>query len=48
MKKYAVITGASSGIGAEFARILAGEGYSLILAARRQERLEKMNRAGSP
>lgn len=44
MKKYAVITGASSGIGAEFARILAGEGYSLILAARRQERLEKMKK----
>lgn len=42
MKKYAVITGASSGIGKEFARKLAGEGYPLILTARRAERLEKI------
>lgn len=43
MKKgYAVITGASSGIGTEFAKRFAKEGYPLVLVARRKERLEEL------
>ena len=36
---HALITGASAGIGREFARQLAGRARSMILAARRDERL---------
>lgn len=42
MSKYCLITGASSGIGEEFAYIFAKNNYDLILVARRKDRLEKI------
>ncbi|MFX1377127.1 MAG: SDR family NAD(P)-dependent oxidoreductase [Promethearchaeota archaeon] len=38
----AVITGASSGIGDSFARILSSQGFDLVITARRKERLESL------
>jgi len=40
--KWALITGASSGLGLDFADLLAAQKVNLVLAARRQEPMEKL------
>lgn len=40
--RVAIVTGASSGLGARFARVLSAAGASVVLAARRVERLDEL------
>src|SRR5439155_22659165 len=42
VNKVALVTGASAGLGVEFARELSKRGHRLVLAARRKERLESL------
>ena len=43
MNKIALVTGASSGLGKDFATLFAEKGYDLVLTARRRKNLEEIS-----
>ena len=43
INKTALVTGASTGIGNELSRLLAQDGYNLVLIARNEEKLKKLS-----
>ena len=44
-RRTACVTGATSGIGAAFAKRFAEQGYDLIITGRRKEKIEHLSRA---
>ena len=42
MNKTVLITGASSGLGKDFANLYAEKGYNLVLTARREDNLKSI------
>src|SRR5579875_3879714 len=43
-QKYVLITGATSGIGYEFTKLFARDGYNLVIVARSKDRLDEISR----
>jgi len=46
--RKAVVTGASSGLGAEMAKVLASAGAEVLVVARRTDRLEQVAKDADP